>query len=388
MIRHRKPLLLLLAALLLSSCQQYHVYSVRENPVSTVGGGVLYALPVTRLCVQLTLEQRDFSSAPYRDYAAEYLGIDTAQVNDAVRLRDIRVKSVNVADKDNFYYVRVKSGSVTVDARHLLLAVGRSDAIESALGAVATESSPQAVTDGGRLQAQNTLYDRTDTLYGPYDAPGRPTVVSSKRDHRTLRQRAASAARRLEEIQEKQRQLLDGEYEGNYTQEMVQYLYNRLREQEEQIVAEFCGSVRQETVELYYDPPFHKLDAVVDTLAWFSPREGLFTGDSSNAAFGAVPVVCTVKPGQDLRNADRFVRRHTSSSNYRASKQKYNHQAFRYRVPEKAAVVIQCGDYSMSCELPFAQLGPVLEMPSQHLRALFDPTTLELIYMDRKHSGK
>ena len=44
-----RNILMLCAVMLLSSCTQYKVYSVKDNPTLPVNGGVVYALPRTKL---------------------------------------------------------------------------------------------------------------------------------------------------------------------------------------------------------------------------------------------------------------------------------------------------------------------------------------------------
>ena len=61
---------------LFSACSQYKVYSVKDSPSLPVGGGILYALPKTQLCVEVTVQRRDLSQAPYSQYAADYLGVE------------------------------------------------------------------------------------------------------------------------------------------------------------------------------------------------------------------------------------------------------------------------------------------------------------------------
>ena len=42
---------ILCLAVMMTACSQYKVYSVKANPALPVGGGVLYALPRTQICV-------------------------------------------------------------------------------------------------------------------------------------------------------------------------------------------------------------------------------------------------------------------------------------------------------------------------------------------------
>ncbi|MBR3528147.1 MAG: DUF4831 family protein [Bacteroidales bacterium] len=366
-------------------CSQYKVYSVKDDPTFSVSGGVLYALPKTQLRVDVTVEHRDFSQAPYRDYAVDFLGVGEETVDSNYHLTTIDVDGVNTADPDHYYYVKVRRGSVTIDRRHLLLAIGMDNPDKNQLDrpspTVADTLMSQPPT-----HAVNNLYDRFDTLYSRYDMPGRPSLVSSKKDVRTIRQRAAAAAERLQEIQEKQQQLINGEYEGTYSAEAVQYLYAQLRIQESQIVEMFCGKVRRETVSFYVEPTIRRKEAFVDTIIWFSPTAG-FIGDSSLCPEDCFPIVCSVNSDNSLRSAGRFVKYHTSgiSSDYgaghtgRSAVKNNRRKNFRYRVPEKTLVVVSSPLFSVKRVVPFSQLGPIVELPRYRIRALFDAKTLDLM---------
>ncbi len=365
-------------------CSQYKVYSVKDDPTLTVSGGVLYALPKTQLRVDVTVEHRDLSQAPYRDYAVDFLGVGEENVDTNYRLTAIDVEGVNTADPDHYYYVKVRRGSVTVDRRHLLLAIGMDNPVDNRIDRP-LPTAADTLSSQPPARAVNNLYDRIDTLYSRYDMPGHPSLVSSKKDMRTPRQRAAAAAERLQEIQEKQQQLINGEYEGSYSAEAVQYLYAQLRIQESQIVEMFCGKVRRETVSFYVEPTIRRKEAFVDTIIWFSPTAG-FIGDSSLCPEDCFPIVCSVNSDNSLRSAGRFVKYHTSgiSSDYgaghtgRSAVKNNRRKNFRYRVPEQTSVVVSAPSFSVKRTIPFSQLGPIVELPRYRVRALFDAKTLDL----------
>ncbi len=382
--------LVLSVGLLVCGCSQYKIYSVKDDPLFTASGGVLFALPKTQLCVAVTVERRDVSEAPFRDYAVDYLGISEKDVDTSFRLVSVDVKGVNIADPDQYYYVKVRRGSVVVDPRHLLLAIGMDNPSDNVVG-----ESDVAMADSlsyrQMSRPSNNLYDRMDTFYTRNDLPGRPTLISSKKDMRSLRQRAAAAAEKLEEIQDKQQQLLNGEYEGSYGAEAVQYLYAQLRLQEERLIAEFCGRVHRETVYFYVDPVIRRKEDFIDTIVWFSPSEG-FIGDATLTTGDAFPIVCSVHSDNTLRNAGRFVKYHTSGLTTdngaghtgRAAVKRSGRKNFRYRVPEQASVVVTCPAFSVSRNIPISQLGTVVELPRHRIRALFDAQTLDLKFLDRR----
>lgn len=136
-----------LAALIVSmslvSCYQYKVYSVKDAPAFPINGGAVYSLPKTLLRVDVTLQRRDLSGAIYKDYAADYLGV--TDVDSLYHIADIDVTAVNVADVDNSYYVRIRrGGGVTIDSRHLLVAVGMQGENASLSHDAVTPSVPSA----------------------------------------------------------------------------------------------------------------------------------------------------------------------------------------------------------------------------------------------------
>lgn len=373
---------------LFSACSQYKVYSVKDSPSLPVGGGILYALPKTQLCIEVTVQRRDLSQAPYSQYAADYLGVDESYVDTAFRLVGIDVKGVNVADPDNYYYIQVNRGTVTVDDRHLLLAIGTESNEQK------VENAERKAENGGRKAqptAEYNLYDRIDTFYTRYDHPERPSMLSSRKDVRSVKQRAAAAAERLEEVQSKQQELLNGEYEGSYSAEAVKYLYAHLHKQEEELIALFCGEVKSETVKFYVEPQLRRNEDMCDTLIWFSPQYG-FIGDPDRLPNDAFPLICSVSGDNEMRQANRFVKYHTSGYTQNSSSGRTGTAAakfrrrkgFRYRIPSMATVEVTTPAYSVSRQIPLSQLGPVVELPRRRIKAVFDAQTLDLRELDRR----
>ena len=149
-----RNILMLCAVMLLSGCTQYKVYSVKDNPTLPVNGGVVYALPRTQLCIAVTVQRRDLSSAPYSAYASDYLGVASSGTDTSYNIVDIDVSSVNIADPDHCYFIKVNRGSVTVDERHLLLAVGMQNPQEN------TQWTLQPT--GKACHRTHSIYDHAD----------------------------------------------------------------------------------------------------------------------------------------------------------------------------------------------------------------------------------
>ena len=410
----RKELLAILPLLLLlSGCSSYKVYSVKDKPTLPVRGGVVYALPRTQIKVAVTIERRDLVTAPYACFAADMLGATEADIDTSFRIVDIDVQPHNIADPDHFYFVKLRRGSVTVDERHLLLAVGMENGERKAENGKRRTGNGERRTESGERRAENAvsynLYDRADTFYTRYDSPGHPSLVISKKDVRTLRQRAEEAAERIGELQDKQRELLAGETDGIADMATMRFVLAQLQRQEFELKALFLGETHRETVYFYVDPRADKTGGFVDTVIWFSPSEGLISVDEqetqafkqSNAFTGGPPVlpnqalnqssnppfpiVCTVQSARSLQGATRFVRYHTSGASTlsadrsgRAAHRSRARKTFRYRIPELATVGVMTPQFSLSRQLPISQFGPIVELPRRRVKALFDPETLDL----------
>ena len=385
-----RNILMLCAVMLLSGCTQYKVYSVKDNPTLPVNGGVVYALPRTQLCVAVTVQRRDLSSAPYSAYATDYLGVASSGTDTSYNIVDIDVSSVNIADPDHCYFIKVNRGSVTVDERHLLLAVGMPNPQENTVSAAIPSRNGTPASARNNLRASYNLYDRADTFYTRYDAPNRPTMVSTRKDVRSIKQQAAAAAERLDEIQSKRQELISGEYEGSYSPEAIQYILTQLQRQEEEIIASFCGEAKTETIRFYVEPQMRKREDYCDTIIWFSPSEG-FMGDADNLSKDAFPIICTVHNDNDTKTIDRFVKYHTSgftqnSSSGRtgtAASRSRDRKGFRYRIPAGATVTVTTPQFSVSRQVKMSQLGPVISLPRNRIKALFDANTLDLRQFER-----
>ena len=126
-----------------------------------------------------------------------------------------------------------------------------------------------------------------------------------------------------------------------------------------------------------------KSEDYVDTVAWFSPSEGLYNSDQPSKT--SFPIVCTVQAGRSLQAANRFVRYHTAGTTAsttnrsgQAARRSRSRKTFRYRIPEQATVSIFTPQFSLSRQVFISQFGPTVELPSRHLKAIFDPNTLDL----------
>ena len=371
-MKPRSLFLLILVALATVSCS-YEVRPVRSHPRMMAPGGLLYALPRTEICVDVTFGHYDTTGAPFVKFAHEMLAVDKSL--GGYDIRRVELSTRVVADPNFFYYVNPRRMAVQVDSRNLLRSVGIATADLGDANKASTMSADEERDYS--LAGQYNLYDRTDTFYSRHDRPGNPTMVASKKDSRSLRQQALAAAERIGQLQERRQQLLNGESETSYTPEGLKVLLSLIDHQERQLQEQFLGHYTTETVRFVVDPKDEKtlIDSQTVVLFHFTPEKGIV--DSTNRR--AMPVYCRIQCDNKMRNAARFVKFRVGAFQNSNMNER---NTFKYRSSEQASVEVFCSRFRFQKQLPIAQFGPTMELPEGKLKALFDAHTGDLIYVD------
>lgn len=371
----KASLFLLLAACcaLLGGCGAgMRVYMVNEDLAHTLRGGVMYALPRTQVQVSLDVLFCDSRQAPFHQYAHEYLGVDT--LPSRYELSRVSVAPVAGPDAKAIYYVVPGQNSFYVAPNGLLLGVNQPPAADTLAPFAAGPLMQFRHTDNPERQylVMDNTFEHVDTFYTRLDNPGRPSLAVAKTDRRSLREQAAEAAQRLQGIQEKQQQLLYGEYEGEYANQSVRYLNEELEKMKAPLLAMFLPRRRTETFTFYFEPSEARdmVDSQSTVLCYFSPTAGVT--DSAMQAPDSRPVVCTVTCNNAMRRATRF-----AASRGRAKRgSRADHRHLKYRMPQEATVAISCQGYApVAVNMPIMQFGATATMPSNGAGVSFDPRT-------------
>lgn len=371
----------LLFAVLFAGC--YSVTPVTRNNSNADRGGIFYALPSTTICVDFTYQYYNTEKALYSEYAAEMLALDSYNPEEPYRVKNVEVSHVVAADPQRFFLVNPRGLSVQVDNRHLLRAVGMTPAEVSeqsqsalALGEIGSSDKKLVLHNATADEMAPTynLYDRTDTFYTKGDLPGHPTMTSTRKAPRSMRQRAQAAAEEYAYLEDTRN---DVAVSDRYTAEGKAELLKNLEERETAILEQFVGRIVTETVHFYFTP--EAVTKVGDStqvrvLFYFSRNEGICDSDD----VGAMPVVCTLYPDQSLQQVRRFNRKNNSKI------AQSNNGNFKYRIPSNALMTLHCELFDFRVNVPVAQFGPIVNLPRQRFKALFDPATGALIYYDCK----
>ena len=372
--------LILVATLLFAGC--YSVTPIQGDSGKNTCGGLFYALPFTQICVDVTYQYYDLSEAIFSQYASEMLALDNFDVERPYRIKNIETSYNVAADPEHYYFVSPNGISVQIDSRHLLRSVGMNPQEAFAFLACSTHSADSAdrpVPSDAKLVLHNAtadkmlptynLYDRTDTFYVKGDRPGHPTGTSTKKAPRSLRQRAQAAAEEIAELEDSR---ADITVSDRYTPEGKEQMLRQIEEREAVLMAQFIGKPIVETVHFFVEPRLseNNNDTLQQTvLFYFSRAEGICESDD----YDALPVVCTLRPDQSIKN----VRLYSRNEGRRLFGSNRN---FKYRLPSQALLTLNCELFDYQVTLPVAQFGPIIDLPHNHFKALFDPTSGAIIY--------
>lgn len=379
----------LLALLLLTACQssRMSVYSAATGNSVPLSGGIMYALPSSQIQVLMVVEYTDPAQAPYQRFAQEMLTGDFADINNdpkqPYQLKTAQMSVVASPNKKEIFYVEPGSNALYVDGRGILLALNTEPQDDSAAAppfvvGPAMQFVPTYKTEERHFLTQDNSYQHIDSFYTRLDNPGSPGVAVGKADRKALRDQAASAAQQIKVIEEKQQQLLFGEYEGSYNKDGIQYLYDQLENMKQTYLQLFIGKTRTDSVVCYLEPNADNdaIDSQQVTLCWFSPTRGL-QQDSAALPADALPITCTVTCNNAMRRAIRanaFRIRHATGRHRSA-------HCLRYRLPQEATVTLQCNGYHIIAQrIPIMQYGAVTLLPYGKIQARFDRRTGALIY--------
>ncbi len=298
-------LLLPLCSLLLPlfcgcSSNQFTVYPAHDSDMP-ITGGLLYALPRTQVQVCLKVRHYDYSQDPSPDYDDQYFAGHTTANEESqapYRLQCVQISAVAGPDEKQVFYIEPGNNSLHIDSRGILLAVNSTPVYDTPAAPFSIGPTLQFYPEAGINATpivQNNSYRHIDSFYVRTDAPGHPGLAVSKADRMALKEQAEATAAKLLDIEEKQQQLLYGEYEGNYSTESVQFLYSRLEEMKKPYLQLFLGQEICDSIVCYIEPgeEKEKIDSQTVVLAYFSPTQGLLHNDTLLPA-DAHPILSTI----------------------------------------------------------------------------------------------
>jgi hypothetical protein len=347
--------------------------------------GLYYALPKTKIQVDVWVEKVEVIRGPFAEYAGRLLGLDNVpRVNsESYHLAGISLSTFHEVDPDHYYFVRVPSKGT----EGLRFSLSPEGFLQSASLDVPEKSrKTHELTDvSGKLPRPEfvdftvpNIIERVDTFIRRISVDTttfeeiffRKTFIE-----KTTEQKAREAADFILKLEDHRLSLITGYQEVNYSAEVMQYMNEQLRDLQDEYLALFKG--KKVTSKSHYtftfEPKAGKENEPL-TLFRFATNRGIIDkelplGEQVQIYFSAAGQTRKIATHQLLRDAA-----------------KPKNTGFYYRVPEKAKINVRMGNEILE-ETYFLvnQLGVVSFLPYESVQEIqFHPETGSVKYFRLK----
>ena len=193
--------------------------------------GIIYALPVTHLNIEIEAVKTIKKAGPYYRYADKYLGVKNPVIKDSEtwEIRDVQISPVGVPDKENEYLMKFKSGSapfLMLDENGLPLSIN-------------IEPEEAVVKRKRNKMPDKSILDGTD-----YASAFTEDMIASE----SMMKRAETTAAKIFELRESRNDLVSGNADQMPPDgQSLELMLNELNRQEQMLTAMFTGTTQTET---------------------------------------------------------------------------------------------------------------------------------------------
>lgn len=369
-------LLLLIPFLLLSieAGAQYNVISIVKEAIHPEKEGFVYALPMSTICVEITVDRTETVKGPYSDFAAKYLGLQQVAKADITRYA-IRKAEINVLaepDPEQVYFIEFDKKSKT----EISLALSENGIIRGFSQIVKDKDADKYSKSAVDIEnpvfidlLKPTVLEKVDTIVRRISVDTttiEERVVRRSVSEKSAEQMAKETADAIRKIDENISNLISGYQEVNYSKESLEFMITELRKLQNEYLSLFKGSRRTTTSSYkFYVTPRETIDGALESLCKFSAEKGM---QPKNSPTGE-NVNLTITP----ENVNTSLRDFTMQRTH-VSKKKHG---LYYRIPQQTKITVSTG-YNVLEERTemISQLGFLTFLPAGNYSALkFDTTT-------------
>lgn len=201
--------------------------------------GVYYTLPKTEIIFKVKVEKIQENKGVYADYAY-LIGAKNIIINDAVRYRikDIDITTRPVGDSENIYFLEVKKDiKINKTKEGALLSIGE-DMQAMKTPCHKGHKQPKQSKEPQETTTYPSLYEQRLLMQGRLDAM--PNLT------------AAKAVEKIEELRERQLDVLSGNIDGTYMNNTVEYMYKQLDQIINSYISLFTGETTSEELEYIF----------------------------------------------------------------------------------------------------------------------------------------
>ncbi len=379
-----KFVIVLILYLVLSSCSSYKPINVRHVRNLEVGHnmqGFYYALPQSVVSLDFTIIKTEEKPGPFGKFAGKYLGLDNIIMENSTQyhIADVTISSYAEPDPAEFYFIEYnardhrdnpffisfsESGLITsVNTKHTNYEHYENMQNKLGYGFFGSEATFNQFIGTNLQEKIDTIVERVrmDTVTIERQTLRRSWVEKSSEV------RAKEVADYILKIREKKFDIISGFAEITYSKEALQYMHDKLDEQENALLELFTGLTSQSKINYRMSVlPQKDLVGQKQVVFYFSESEGL----SMERKTGTEPIEVEITRHNSTRQLGVFL---PATSADRASN---NGDGFYYRIPEYGHVKVkQRGNTIAQARMLINQFGVITKLPAEDLEMQFYPNT-------------
>jgi len=358
---------------------QNRVIHISSDKDTVKRNGLLYALPLTIIKVDITVKKIETIKGPYAVYANKFLGLKNVIYSNHTKykINKVNISTYSQPDPDHFYLVEHSKSKKSKNRMNLTLNLTESGLIHNVnadIPVMEEEESFETVGNGVdefpdifKYYADDNLFEQIDTVIETYDMDTitiEKQVLKKTLVEKSLEQRAREAAEYIIKLKQNRFNLLSGYQEVPYGEGAVEYMNEHLENLENEYLKLFTGLTF--TKELHYSFTYiPELSGEIksEMIFRFSDRYGIL---DKSKTLGENVLITIERAG--------YTREMSSYVNKRIGNRKS--AGIVYRIPEYAKVSINYGGNILTCKrIPISQFGVVTSLPIGKSKVIFYPET-------------
>jgi len=355
---------------------QFNVISVSQGKLNPEKEGILYALPLNTVCVEISLVKTETFKGPFADYAMKYLGLTNVNRENSVKHAIAGIKASLQAEPDpnHLYFIesgkQSKGSEISIALTEKGIISGFSDVnLKHSITLLQGSKSENMQLKLFKDLLQPTITEKIDTIIRRVSVDTTTIVdrvVRRSLSEKSVEQMAKETAEIIRKIDENIFNLMTGYQEVNYSKESLEFMISELRKTQNEYLSLFKGTTRvsSDSHQFFVTPPESE-DGLLESLCKFSPTTGILPKSSPSGEF----ITLTINP----LTSNKMLKDFASQK----EELKKKNRGLYYRIPQQSKVRVTSGAKVLfeSTEM-ISQYGVVTHLPTgSYSNLIFNPVT-------------
>lgn len=340
--------------------QDYRSYPM--DKINFNSSGVYYTLPKTEIIFKVKVEKIQENKGVYADYAY-LIGAKNIIINDAVKykIKDIQISTRPVGDSENIYFLNtIKDVKVNKTKEGALLSIGEEPK--------ACKENPHK--SGRRPHPSKEIKEETN-----YPEIFEQKLLTQGRLDAMPNLTASKAVEKIEELREKQLDVLSGNIDGTYMNNTVEYMYKQLDQMINGYIALFTGESTSEEIEYTFtltpEKPLIVEEDLLLGIFKFSEEEGIMNLNHGSSAPIVAVKIHSLNTTKEYEKIEEQKKKDESLQKQIAKKG----VGLYYRIPEMVELSIDFDGRRYFKTTHLTQYGVVSYMLDSPKKITFKPQT-------------